>query len=105
MAALLGEVIGVGVFGFVAVAGLSVTTAGTPAAPLFAKRAPTSGSPQLRQDPNGQFLYDRGFLFRRRVWFVGTCCPPVRIEVARHDQLSSAQRQQPVAVVQSGARV
>jgi HNH endonuclease len=105
MATLLGEVIGVGVFGFVAVAGLSVTAAGTPATPLFARRAPTSGSPQLRQDPNGQFLYDRGFLFRRRVWFVGTCCPPVRIEVARHDQLASAQRQAPVAVVQSVARV
>jgi hypothetical protein len=78
---------------------------GAPAAPPFAKRAPTSSSPQLRQDLNAGFLHDRGFLFRRRVWFVGTCCPPVRINLAHYGQLASAQHQQPVSIVHAGSRV
>ena len=108
MAALLGDliVIGiVGIVGFVIVAVLSLVITGTPATPSFARRAPTSGSPQLRQDSNAGFLQDRGFLFRKRVWFVATCCPPLRIDVPRWNQIASAQLQQPVPVAQSGARV
>jgi hypothetical protein len=96
--------IGLGVVGFAVVAGLSLLTAGPPATPSFARRTPTSGSVQLRQDPNAQFLFDRGFLFRSRCWFVGTCCPPVRIENERYQQLAALQAQQPVSVAQSGPR-
>ena len=104
MAALFGDVIAVCVVGFLIVAVLSLMIARTPATRPFARRAPTSSSPQLRQDSNAQFLSDRGFLFRRRVWFVGTCCPPVRIDGPRYSQLAAARGQQPVPVARSGAR-
>jgi hypothetical protein len=104
MGALVGDVFGLCVLGFLAVAGLSLMTAKTPATPPFARRAPTSSTPQLRQDANAGFLSDRGFLFRRRVWFVATCCPPVRIEDSRYNQLAAGLGQQPVAVVRSGPR-
>lgn len=104
MGALVGDVFGLCVLGFLAVAGLSLMTAKTPATPPFARRAPTSSTPQLRQDANAGFLSDRGFLFRRRVWFVATCCPPVRIEDSRYNQLAAGRGQQPVAVVRSGPR-
>jgi HNH endonuclease len=39
------------------------------------------------------------------MWFVGTCCPPVRIDVPRYHQLAASQGQQPVSVARSGARV
>ena len=77
--AALGDLIIICVVGFVIVAILSLVLSKTPATPPFARRVPTSGNPQLRQDANAGFLHDRGFLFRKRVWFVGTCCPPVRI--------------------------
>src|ERR1017187_10414033 len=67
-----------------------------------ARRAATSASVQLRQDPNAGFILDRGFLFRRRVWFVGTCCPSVRIDAGQYSQLGVAQPSQPVPVAQSG---
>jgi hypothetical protein len=104
MAALFADVIAVCVVGFLGVAGLSLTIMGAPATPAFARRAPTSSNPQLRQDLNAQFLADRGFLFRRRVWFVGTCCPPVRVDASRYSQLAAAQAQQPVSLARSGAR-
>jgi hypothetical protein len=50
MAALLADVIIVCVVGFLGVAGLSLTITGPPATPAFARRAPTSSNPQLRQD-------------------------------------------------------
>lgn len=59
---------------------------------------------QLRQDANAGFIFDRGFLFRRRVWFAGTCCPPVRIKSQHYGQLLALQQRQPVRVAQSGAR-
>lgn len=105
MVAFLGDVIVISVVGFLMVAGLSLVIAKTPATPAFARRAPTSGSGQLRQDLNAQFIKDRGFLFRRRIWFVGTCCPLIRIDLSRWGQLASAQRQQPVSVARSGVRV
>ncbi|HEX9358764.1 MAG TPA: HNH endonuclease signature motif containing protein [Streptosporangiaceae bacterium] len=103
--AALGDLVIICVVGFVIVAALSLVVAKTPATPPFARRVPTSGNPQLRQDSNAGFLQDRGFLFRKRVWFVGTCCPPVRIDGPRYGQLAVAHRQQPVSVAQSGPRV
>lgn len=98
------ELLAVLVIGFVIVAGLSLLRIGPPAAPPFARRAATSTSMQLRQDANAGFIFDRGFLFRRRVWFAGTCCPPVRIKTKHYGQLLALQQRQPVRVAQSGAR-
>jgi 5-methylcytosine-specific restriction endonuclease McrA len=103
--AALGDLLIVCAIGFLLVAGLSLMLAKTPVTPPFARRTATSGSPQLRQDPNASFLFDRGFLFRRRIWFVGTCCPPLRIDSAHYGHFSAAQRQHPVAVARSGPRV
>jgi hypothetical protein len=102
---LLGEVLLVCVVGLVVVAGLSLPGMSAPATPSFAKRAPTSGSPQLRQDSNAGYLHDRGFLFRRRVWFVATCCAPVRIDLAHYRRFVSTQMQQPVSIARAGGRV
>src|SRR5450755_354565 len=60
-----------------------------------ARRAATSASVQLRQDPNAGFILDRGFLFRRRVWFVGTCCPPVSANRKVAGGISSGNRRRP----------
>jgi HNH endonuclease len=103
--AALGDLLAIVVIGFVLVAGLSLLTIGAPATPAFARRAATSSSVQLRQDPNAGFTFDRGFLFRRRVWFVGTCCAPVRIDGEQYRQLGAAQLRQPVPVARSGGRV
>src|SRR5215813_4578003 len=103
--AALGDVITVCAVGFALFAVLSLVVAKPPAVPPFARRAATSGNPQLRQDPNARFLRDRGFLFRRRVWFVGTCCPPARIDGTHYGHLSAVQWQHPVAVARSGPRV
>ena len=103
--ATLGDLIAIVVVGFVIVAGLSLLTIGAPATPPFARRAATSASMQLRQDTNAGFIFDRGFLFRQRVWFVGTCCPPVRITAEQYRQLGAAQQRQPVLVAQFGGRV
>ncbi len=105
MGAALGDVLLVCVVGFLVIAALSLMVARTPATPAFARRAPTSGNPQLRQDANAQFLHDRGFLFRRRTWFTGTCCPPVRIDAGRFSQLAAARMRQPVSIARSGPRV
>src|SRR5690348_9638449 len=103
--AAFGDLIVIVVVGFVIVAGLSLLTIGAPATPPFARRPATAASVQLRQDPNASFILDRGFLFRRRFWFAGTCCPPVRVDAVRYRQLSTAQQRQPVAVASSGGRV
>jgi hypothetical protein len=101
----LGDVIIIGVVGFLVFAGLSLTTMGAPATPSFARRAATASNPQLRQDANAHFLQDRGFLFRKRVWFTGTCCPPVRIDLPSYNHLAAAHQQHPMQVARSGARV
>ena len=101
----IGDLIAFVVVAFVIVAGLSLLTIGAPATPPFARRAATSATVQLRQDPNAGFIIDRGFLFRRRFWFVGTCCTPVRIEAEQYRQLDAAQHRQPVPVARSGGRV
>jgi len=103
--AAIGDLIAVCIIGFAIVAGLSLMIMGLPATPVFARRAATSASVQLRQDPNAGFIYDRGFLFRRRAWFVGTCCQPVRIDLVQYRQLGVAQQTQPVQVARSANRV
>ena len=103
--AALGDFILICAVGFVLVAVLSLLVAKPPAVPQFARRSATAGSTQLRQDTNARFLHDRGFLFRRRTWFVGTCCPPVRVESSNFQHFASRQGQHPVAVARSGPRV
>ena len=93
--AAIGDLIPFVVVAFLIVAGLSLLTIGAPATPPFARRAATSATVQLRQDPNAGFIIDRGFLFRRRFWFVGTCCAPVRVEAEQYRQLGAAQHRQP----------
>jgi len=103
--AAFGDLIVIVVVGFVIVAGLSLLTIGAPRR----RRSPGAPSRPLAcscgRTPNASFILDRGFLFRRRFWFAGTCCPPVRVEAARYRQLSTAQQRQPVAVASSGGRV
>lgn len=101
----VGDVIIIVVVGFLVLAALSLATMKTPAIPSFARRAPTASSPQLRQDSNAHFLQDRGFLFRKRLWFTGTCCPPVRVDLPSYARLEAARHQEPVQVVRSGSRV
>ena len=104
MGALLGDVIGAAVIGILAVAALSLVVRRTPVTPAFARRSPSTTSVQLRQDSNARFIFDRGFLFRRRCWFVGTCCPPTRLNVRLQGELQEQQRLRPVSVGRSGGR-
>jgi HNH endonuclease len=104
--AALGDLITIVIVAFGLLAALSLLLARrTPVTPQFARRAATSATVQLRQDPNGSFLFDRGFLFRRRVWFVGTCCPPARLPAEQYRQLATTELSQPVPVARTGGRV
>ena len=103
--AALGDLVGFVILVFVAVAVLSIVMARTPETPAFARRSSSTGSVQLRQDPNAGFIFDRGFLFRQRCWFVGTCCPPAQIDVRLHAELHTQQAAQPVSVARTGGRV
>jgi 5-methylcytosine-specific restriction endonuclease McrA len=104
MGALLGDIIGVAILGFLGTAILSLVVTRTPVTPAFARRSPTTTTVQLRQDPNAGFIFDRGFLFRRRCWFVGTCCSPTRIDGRRQAEMHAGQGQRPVPLVRSGGR-
>jgi hypothetical protein len=88
---------------FVVVAGVSLWQRRWPMTPPFARPRGTS-SVQLRPDGNANFFYDRGFLFLRRWFFVGTGCPPTRIDRQRFDEMRVAQANQPVRVASSGSR-
>lgn len=91
------------VVGFVVVAGISLWRRSWPRTPSFARPRGTSGE-QLRPDGNAKFFYDRGFLFLRRWFFVGTGCPPVRIDRQRLAGMHAAQSTGPVRVAASGNR-
>jgi hypothetical protein len=93
-----------GLVGFAVVAGLSLRLMRPPDTPAFARRQASSGSPQLRQDLNAGIINDRGFLFRRRSWFVGTCCPPMRLDATRLNAMSMAQLQEPVSIARTRMR-
>lgn len=76
-----------------------------PATPPFARIAqPRGARTQLRHDPNAKFLRDRGFMWRRRHWFVGTGCPPVELTTERFDFLLSRHGEDPVAVARTDFR-
>jgi hypothetical protein len=105
MSALLADIIGIAVFGFLAIAVGSLVVTRTPVTPAFARRSPATTTVQLRQDPNARFIFDRGFLFRRRCWFLGTCCPPSRIHLGRQGEMRVEQAGRPVPLVSSGGRV
>ena len=103
--ALLGDIIGLAILAFLALAALSVVRTRTPATPAFARRPPSTTSMQLREDPNAGFIFDRGFLFRRRCWFTGTCCPPTQLTVTAYGELSAEHLLRPVRVARSGGRM
>ncbi len=77
-----------------------------PATPSFARpRSAGASGNQFRQDNNARFLIDRnGFLFQRRVYFVGTGCPPTRLSTPTFDRLSTGQRHKPQCVVAGNRR-
>lgn len=75
-----------------------------PATPPFAKRPPASSGHNLRPDNNATLLYDRGFMYRRRWWFTGTCCPPIKIGNQYRDELLASQAEHPVEVATFGPR-
>lgn len=60
----------------------------------------------LREDVNATVFSDRkGFLFRRRYWFVGTGCPPTPISPRWFDTLAVAHHGKPMPVVRTSERV
>jgi hypothetical protein len=83
--------------------GLASKMSSPPATPSWAKPKPTN-SAQLRRDTNASFLRDRGFLFRPRVWFLGTGCPPAHISAEQHQAMASRQGVMPQKVAQSDLR-
>jgi hypothetical protein len=78
---LLGVVLGITLaVVLIAVAARQWDRRTAPAVPSFARRSPGSAAQsQVRLDPNALVWSDRGgFLWTRRWWFTGTCCPPIR---------------------------
>ncbi|RKT52721.1 hypothetical protein [Saccharothrix australiensis] len=73
-----------------------------PETPSFARPRPAVPSGDLVPDPNAGFFVDRGFLFRKRDFFVATGCPPVRI--ADLPSLDVRRRGRPVLVARVGLR-
>lgn len=59
----------------------------------------------LREDPNAQFLTDRrGFLWRKRLWFIGTGVNPTEVQPERYARLAAEEATDPVIVVYAGPR-
>lgn len=92
------------IVGLVIVVSLSLWLTHAPEVPTFARRSPTSSSPQLRHDLNARIFHDRGLLFMKRQWFVGTCCPPVRLDSNRLNEFGMVQHNRPVNVARNHAR-
>lgn len=74
-----------------------------PETPAFARPRPVTSPGGLAPDPNAGFFTDRGFLVRKRHFFVGTGCPPVL--VADFPSLDVSRRKQPVRIARHGIRV
>lgn len=72
----------------------------------FARRSSAGGMrTMLRQDHNAHFLTDhRGFLFRKRIWFEGTGCPPVRLSNEQFERMRRAQDREPVLIAVASDR-
>ncbi|MEV0681088.1 hypothetical protein AB0I60_31675 [Actinosynnema sp. NPDC050436] len=87
---------------FAAVAGLSWWRRSGPETPAFARHRPSVPNAELVPDRNAGFFTDRGFLFRRRHFFVATGCPPVRI--TDFPSLDVRRWEQPVRVARVGLR-
>ncbi|WP_309116315.1 hypothetical protein [Saccharothrix sp.] len=74
-----------------------------PETPVFARPRPSGAVERgLRPDANAGFFTDRGFLFRKRHFFVATGCPPTRI--ADFSSLDVRRRAQPVRIARVGLR-
>lgn len=73
-----------------------------PETPAFARPRPVTKPGGVAPDPNAGFFTDRGFLFRKRYFFVGTGCPPTL--VADFPSLDVSQREQPVRIARHGIR-
>jgi hypothetical protein len=67
-------------------------------APRFSVRAP-SGSRRLHEDRNAGFLEDRGWLRRRRLWFVATGFPPLEVDSGWFELASAHEQAEPVPLV------
>ncbi|MBW4719354.1 hypothetical protein [Saccharothrix obliqua] len=83
-------------------AGVSLWQRSWPETPAFARHRPSVPSAGLFVDDNAGFFADRGFLFRKREFFVATGCPPVRI--ADFPSLDVRRWRQPVRVARIGLR-
>jgi hypothetical protein len=83
--------------------GLASRISSPPATPAWAKPKPTN-STQLRRDTNAGFIRDRGFLFRPRVWFVGTGCPLVRVATEHYEAMAARQGAMPQKVAETDLR-
>ncbi len=73
-----------------------------PDTPAFARPRPSVPSAELQADRNAGFFTGRGFLVRKRHFFVATGCPPVHI--ADFLSLDVRRREQPVRVARLGLR-
>ncbi|ONI86040.1 hypothetical protein ALI22I_25180 [Saccharothrix sp. ALI-22-I] len=73
-----------------------------PETPAFARPRPVTSPGGLAPDPNAGFFTDRGFLFRKRHFFVGTGCPPAL--VPDFPSLDVSRREQPVRIARHGIR-
>lgn len=88
--------------GFAVLAGISLKQRAWPATPSFARPRSSGAITELRVDANAGFFTDRGFLFRKRHFFVGTGCPPVLVTDFR--SLDRARLERPVRVARRGRR-
>ncbi|MFD7652626.1 hypothetical protein ACFV4N_01435 [Actinosynnema sp. NPDC059797] len=85
-----------------AVVGLALRRRSWPETPAFARPRPVTSPGGLAPDPNAGFFTDRGLLFRKRLFFVGTGCPPSL--VTDFPSLDVSQREQPVRIARHGIR-
>jgi hypothetical protein len=84
------------------VVGVAVRRRSWPETPEFARPRPLTSPGSLAPDPNAGFFTDRGFLFRKRYFFVGTGCPPSL--VTDFPSLDVSRREQPVRIARHGIR-
>ena len=72
----------------------------------FTRRQSSGGMrTMLRRDQNAHFITDTGgFLWRKRIWFEATGCPPGRIGLERFAELQESQARDPAAVAIAGDR-
>lgn len=66
-----------------------------PDTPAWA-RSKAVNSVRIRRDANAKFVHGRRFLFRPRMWFMGTGCPPVRIPTEHFTRAAQSRHSVPV---------